>query len=307
MVHVAIRMNNLQEHSFSCHHALKNGKNRAWQLCQWFHGNLILKIPALNKLKFFVHDSDEISSNQICMGIFWKGVMLTLSRWGNLPSYLSATIVVAQVLCLTIFNLSRTLNAWLSTMVIKLVCQSMLFACKRQLYIWMCCPNTTSLWNLGAQARWKCSWWHCLLVGSTAQEEVRRGSRLLWLWRSSSYFSWIELTSCCASIGQIGCAQLCWHYAMFHRLVWWHLSISKLPSYLCKSKPCCPPALNHPAATYFTSKYSDELKVWLDQTKLALDVCWATIIDSYSKATFRNQEIGDAKLLRLTMSSTNKY
>ena len=50
-----------------------------------------------------------------------------------------------------------------------------------------------------------------------------------------------------------------------NRLVRWHLSISKLPNYLRKSKLCCPAALNRPAATYFTSKHSDELKVWLDQ------------------------------------------
>ena len=66
-----------------------------------------------------------------------------------------------------------------------------------------------------------------------------------------------------------------------------HFKTAQLSS---KSKPCFPPALNRPAATYFTSKYSDELKVWLDQAKLALDVRWATIIDSYAKATFRNQE-----------------
>ena len=70
----------------------------------------------------------------------------------------------------------------------------------------------------------------------------------------------------------------------------WHLSISKLLNYLRKSKLCCPPALNRPAATYFTSKHSDELKVWLDEAKLASDVRWATILDSFAKATFRNQE-----------------
>ena len=40
------------------------------------------------------------------------------------PTYLGATIVVAQALCLTIFNLSPTQKTWLLPMVIKLVCES---------------------------------------------------------------------------------------------------------------------------------------------------------------------------------------
>ena len=76
----------------------------------------------------------------------------------------------------------------------------------------------------------------------------------------------------------------------------WHLSISKLLNYLRKSKLCFPPALNRPSATYFTSKHTDELKVWLDEAKLASDVRWATILDSFAKETFRNQENWQCKI-----------
>ena len=70
----------------------------------------------------------------------------------------------------------------------------------------------------------------------------------------------------------------------------WHFSILKLPNHLRKSKLYCPPLLTCPAAVYFTLQCSDELKVWLDQAKLACDVRWATICRSYAKANFRNQE-----------------
>ena len=74
------------------------------------------------------------------------------------------------------------------------------------------------------------------------------------------------------------------------RLTRWHFSISKLPNQLRKGKLCCPPPLTRPAATYFTPQCSDELKAWLDHAKLAHDVRWANICDSYAKANFRNQE-----------------
>ena len=74
------------------------------------------------------------------------------------------------------------------------------------------------------------------------------------------------------------------------RLTRWHFSISKLPNQLRKSKVYCPPPLTRPAAMYFTQQCSDELKAWLDHAKLACDVRWATICDSYAKANFRNQE-----------------
>ena len=74
------------------------------------------------------------------------------------------------------------------------------------------------------------------------------------------------------------------------RLTCWHLSILKLPNQLRKSKLCCPPPLTRSAAMYFTLQCSDDLKAWLDHAKLACDVCWATICDSYAKANFGNQE-----------------
>ena len=64
----------------------------------------------------------------------------------------------------------------------------------------------------------------------------------------------------------------------------------KLSNHLRSSKLCCPSTLSCPYALYFTKQCSDELKAWLDQAKMACDVHWAIMCDSYVKAQFQNQK-----------------
>jgi hypothetical protein len=83
-----------------------------------------------------------------------------------------------------------------------------------------------------------------------------------------------------------------------HRAVQWSTTMSKLCRQLSRSRFAVPPTTPRPAQWYFTPAATKFLNTWLEMAKTAMDVQWAAVRESYTKAQFLNVQQYQEILIR---------
>ena len=82
------------------------------------------------------------------------------------------------------------------------------------------------------------------------------------------------------------------------RNVLWHTTMYNLNRHLWRSCLPCPPALQQAERWYFTPAASECLKQWMSEAKSAVDVRWASVLETFTKAQFENTKQLQEKLIR---------
>ena len=90
-----------------------------------------------------------------------------------------------------------------------------------------------------------------------------------------------------------------------HRNVLWRTTMYHLNRQLLRSCLPCPPALQQAERWYFTPAAKECLNQWMSEAKSAVDVRWASVRETFSKAQFENTKQLQEKFIRAGSISYN--